>query len=76
MPVIKTMQDLTKYYGNKVSLANGEEKKSGLLKGLTFVGKTRGSIGKAYLAYSKKNGLEGSKGVDIFSGRTEVEVED
>ena len=76
MTVIKSMKDLVKYYRKKVSLANGEEKKSGLLKGLTFVGKTRGSVGRAYLAYSKKNGLEGSKGVDIFSGRTEVEVED
>ncbi|KKT86501.1 MAG: hypothetical protein UX26_C0005G0010 [Parcubacteria group bacterium GW2011_GWC1_45_9] len=57
MPVIKTMQDLTKYYGNKVSLANGEEKKSGLLTALAFVGKTRGSVGRAYLAHRKKNGM-------------------
>ncbi len=73
--VITVMEDLAPFLNKEITLKNGNgEKHTGFLVGRGFVGKTRGSIGKAYLKYKKKNGLPGNKGVNIFPKQTIIEI--
>lgn len=75
MPVIKSMKDLKPFLNTEIRLKNeGAEQVVGVLIALCFVGKTKKSIGKAWVEYKKENGLPGNKGVNIFPDQTIIET--
>ncbi len=75
MVTVQDMRDFHPFNGRCVVIKNDKgELITGPLEALCYVGKTRGSIGKAYVGYRKRNGLRGHMGIHVFPGKTQIDL--